>query len=181
MKNEIRLGRIILILCISVLVVSFSACNTTSKVNSSVETEKTHSTNNIAFGLHSVDDSDTLFAMLKRGFCFGTCPVYTVKIFQSGYATYIGQANVDKIGEFVGLVSQEQLKHIRDVAVDINYWSFDTLYNEPKIADIPAITTSITLDGMRKTVVRKINFPLSLLRIEDAIDSLVATTIWRQK
>jgi len=183
MSNVMRIWRTLLVgwfVCVSVVFAVLS-CGSTSKANNVSKQDKDSSiVVESSKGVY-IDVSDSLFASLRRGFCFGRCPVYTVNIYQSGYATYSGEANVEKIGEFVGSFSGDQLEYLKKLAIEIDYFSFDTLYNEPKIADLPAISTSIVLDGLRKKVVRKINFPQNLERFELTIDSLVSSIAWKQK
>lgn len=133
---------------------------------------------NISGTLTTEDPSDSLFASLARGFCFGTCPVYEVKIYKSGFATYEGKANTDMIGTFTARFSKEQLASLTKVAKQINYASFEDVYDNPNITDLPEHTSSIVIEGKRKQVKRRIGHPQSILVFEKQIDELVSEAQW---
>lgn len=124
-----------------------------------------------------LDKSDSLFASLERGYCFGTCPVYKVEIYQSGYAVYTGKANTDMIGIYSTRFSTEQLNSLTKVAKQINYTEMDAVYDSP-VTDLPSHTTSIVIDGKRKEVKRRHNYPESILKFEDQIDAIAAKAKW---
>jgi len=132
------------------------------------------------FGVQRVLDEDSLLVSLSRGYCFGTCPVYSVHIYSSGLALYVGQANVDMEGRFSGHVSADQLAGITRVAKEIDYFSMDTLYNNPPVSDLPSHSTSVVWQGWRKSIKRRIGFPESLLRLEKEIDRCVAEVSWHK-
>lgn len=124
-----------------------------------------------------VGKSDSLFASLDRGFCFGPCPVYKVEIYQSGYAVYTGKANTEMTGIYTTRFSKEQLNSLTKVAKEINYTSLNDVYDSP-VTDLPSHTTSIVIDGKRKEVKRRHNYPESILKFEEQIDKIIAETKW---
>lgn len=124
-----------------------------------------------------LDKSDSLFASLDRGYCFGTCPVYKIEIYQSGYAVYTGKANTEMIGTFTTRFPKEQLNSLTKVAKEINYVGLNDVYDSP-ITDLPSHTTSIVIDGKRKEVRRRHNYPESILKFEEQIDAIAAKAKW---
>jgi hypothetical protein len=124
-----------------------------------------------------VDKSDSLFATLERGYCFGTCPVYKIEIYQSGYAVYTGKANTEMIGIYTSRFSKEQLSSLTKVAKEVNYTELNDVYDSP-ITDLPSHTTSIVIDGKRKEVKRRHNYPESILKFEQKIDELAESAKW---
>lgn len=127
-----------------------------------------------------VEKSDSLFVSLSRSFCFGKCPVYTVDIYNSGYAIYKGEANTEMIGTFTTKFTKDQLNSLTQVAKEINYLSLEDVYDSP-VTDLPSHTSSIVINGVRKKVMRRHNYPHSILVFEQQIDTLVAQANWKAK
>lgn len=126
-----------------------------------------------------VDASDSLFATLERGYCFGKCPVYTVKIYNSGYAVYEGKDNVDMVGTYTTRFTKNQLATLTKTAKEIDYMSLNDVYDSP-VTDLPTHISSIVIDGKRKEVKRRHKYPESILVYEKQIDALVAESKWTQ-
>lgn len=161
------------VLVFSLLAITFffgqAAC---SSKKAAAAPEITETSNNT-----SLDKSDSLFAFLDRGYCFGHCPVYKVEIYQSGYAVYTGKANTDMIGTFTARFSKEQLSSLTKAAKEINYTSLEDVYDSP-VTDLATHTTSIVIDGKRKQVKRRHNYPPSILTFEKQFDAIVAEVEW---
>lgn len=150
------------------------SCASKKNANASVVTDTTSNTP------VKVGKSDTLYASLERGYCFGKCPVYKVEIYKSGYAVYTGKANVDMIGTFTGRFSKDQLNSLEKVAKEVNYMSLDDVYDNPHVTDIPGITSSIVIDGKRKQVMRRYQYPESIVVFEKQIDQIVSEVKWTE-
>lgn len=125
-----------------------------------------------------LEKNDSLFASLERGYCFGKCPVYKVEIYTSGYAVYTGKANTEKIGVYTSKFTKDQLNTLTTIAKEINYMSLNDVYDSP-ITDLPSHTTSIAMDGKRKVVLRRHNYPESIVTFEQQIDQLVEGNEWK--
>lgn len=141
-----------------------------SKKNTTTNVVKTETANNPSSG-------DTLFASLQRGYCFGRCPVYTLEIYKSGYAVYEGKANVEMLGKYSTRFTKEQMNSLVKVANEINYASLEDKY-DGNITDIPSHTTSIILNGKRKQVMRRYDYPRSILEFENQFDTLIKEAKW---
>lgn len=126
-----------------------------------------------------MENSDSLFASLERGYCFGKCPVYKLEIYKSGYAVYEGKANTDMLGVFSTHFTKQQLNSLTAVANEINYSSLDDKY-DGQITDLPNNTTSIVINGKRKQVLRRYNYPPSILTFENQFDELVKEAKWNK-
>lgn len=124
-----------------------------------------------------MENSDSLFASLERGFCYGTCPVYKIEIYNSGYATFVGKANTEMIGTYSTRFTKQQLNSLTTVANEINYMSLDDKYDSP-VTDLPNNKTSIVINGKRKEVLRRHNYPPSILTFEKQFDELIKEAKW---
>lgn len=158
-------------LLIVVVGMQFSCASKKEAVNSDVKDQTSQ--------VDKVDASDSLFASLDRGYCFGKCPVYTVKIYNSGYAVYAGKDNVDMVGTYTTRFTKDQLAKLTKTAKEIDYMSLNDVYDSP-VTDLPSHISSIVIDGKRKEVKRRHNYPESILVFEKQIDALVAEAKWKQ-
>lgn len=121
-----------------------------------------------------------LFATIKRGYCYGTCPVYELKIYMNGEATYNGIRNVEMEGMHSAQMTKENLASLLQKAKDISYMSMKDVYDNPGITDLPSTTTSIVMNGERKEVKRRYGYPTELLALEKLFDEIIASTRWEK-
>ena len=121
-----------------------------------------------------------LFATIKRGYCYGTCPVYELKIYTNGDATYHGIRNVELEGMYSGQISKENIAALIQKAEDINYMNMEDVYDNPGITDLPSTTTSIVINGERKEVKRRYGYPTELLALEKLFDEVIAGATWEK-
>lgn len=113
----------------------------------------------------SAKDNDTIFATIERTPCYGTCPVYKLMIFKSGIALYEGKQNVEKIGRYIVEFSEEEIKTIREKAIEINYFKLQDEYDSP-VTDFPTTLTSIRINGKVKSVSNRVGGPEELKSFE---------------
>ena len=85
--------------------------------------------------------------------CFGKCPVYQVKFYKDGRATWYGKMNVERMGWHETKVAKDDLKRLLDKAQEIGFFDF---YNEyptgQKVADLPSTITFIRIGDMEKSI-----------------------------
>ncbi len=122
---------------------------------------------------------DSLFVYLERTPCYGQCPMYKFKIYNSGYALYEGKRFVEKIGLYETRLSAAVLQEIKTKVNDINYFGFRDQY--PKTAsDFPSVKTAIILDGNRKEIMDGTGAPSALKEFEAYLDSVKDGAVWKQ-
>jgi len=124
--------------------------------------------------------SPHLFSTIKRSYCYGTCPVYELRIDLTGEATYYAIKNVELKGVYTGHVSEKWLATLSQKAKEINYIEMKDVYDSPGISDLPSTTTSIVINGKRKTVKRRYGYPSELLAFEVLFDDIIASTSWEK-
>ncbi len=127
-----------------------------------------------------LSNEDSLFASINKGFCFGTCPVYTMEIYKDGFVTYKGTRNVDLLGEYTTRISYAKMLEFVEQAKMINYMELNDVYDKEGVTDLPSITTSIVLSGKTKTVKRRFNFPNSILTYEKLFEELMKNADWQK-
>lgn len=147
------------------------SCANTKKVNNN-----TSSSENNAFKNMAKDDS--LFASIRRGACFGSCPTFEINIYNSGYAELKGTRAVDLIGDYTATISKAKMQALLDMANNIGYQKMDDVYDNPMVTDLPETETSIVINGKRKSVRRRVNFPTEILKLEELFDLLLKSEKW---
>lgn len=171
------------ILPIIVLSILTGAC--ASKKNGSTENtssgnetmDKNQPTEHQAI-FQDVAPGDSLFAYIRKGYCFGTCPVFEIKIYNSGYVVYEGIHNVDRMGFYTTRLEKEEMLKFIDKANEINYFDMQDVYDNAHITDLPETTTSIVINGKRKQVKRRYDFPKELVTFETLFSDLLESKKW---
>jgi len=117
---------------------------------------------------------------IARSSCFGYCPVYSAEIHANGEVVYVGRENVKEKGERRFKISQETIQQLVKEFERVDYFSlkykYDADENGMSVTDLPTTTTSLCLDGKKKTVVNYYGAPKRLFDLEDKIDSLAGIT-----
>jgi hypothetical protein len=124
-----------------------------------------------------VNDDDSLFASISRSACYGRCPTYKMFIYNDGTVLLEGIRFMEPIGNYTITISKEEMQAFIDKANAIEYMKMDDRYDSP-ITDIPSATTSIVIDGVRKEVYRRHNYPKSILLFEQLFDNLLTSKEW---
>lgn len=118
---------------------------------------------------------------LERGACFGTCPIYKVRIFQDGTVIYEGENFVDITGEQRSQIDPATVEQMLAVLADAGYFEWDEAYDSMTVSDLPYITTSATRDGETHQIRRYAgddSAPLTLPFLENWIDIMAGTPAW---
>ena len=113
---------------------------------------------------------------LQRGACFGTCPVYSVVLFEDGTIVQTGIANVKEIGVQILKADAAAIKGVAERAQIVGYFDWQDNYDKRVKTDQTTVTSSVRLGDQYKRIVRyngDPNAPIGLTWIEDSIDALV--------
>ena len=115
---------------------------------------------------------------LERTRCLAGCPAYTVAFSADGSFTYTGTYNVERLGQHTGQVEAGRLQQILRYIDEIDFFSFDNLYDAPYL-DNATVRTTVAEKGRRKTVQNYANSaPATLWALETLLDSLLETATW---
>ena len=146
--------------------------------NSSAQLES-HPNVNAAFP--EIHDWNTLRITLSRTGCYGKCPTYEVEIHGDGTVLYDGKFNVAAKGKHTAKISHASLVELVDFFRKANYFSLSDRYVSG-ITDYPAYETSISFDGVSKSVLdyagQRVGMPATVLDVEAAIDRLSGASKW---
>lgn len=161
----------------------FSLLSCVTKKNGATEEKSNSNNNNVeleqanAGGDDSVQER-TFFASINRGACYGKCPIYAMRIYSDGFVELTGTRFMEPIGEYTGKISKTQIQSFIDKANEIGFFALEEVYDSP-VTDIPAITTSIVINGKQKTVMRRVGYPERIREFENLFDELLTTVKWQ--
>lgn len=129
------------------LVILYSSCNLSS--SSTYEIQK------------------KLIISLNKTACFGTCPVYKIKIYNNQSAIFEGIKFVEKEGSYNFKISKKEINTILNKAKKINFQKMEDEYTE-LITDLP--TTYIMINN--KQIKDYYGAPKELKELEEIIENI---------
>jgi hypothetical protein len=68
---------------------------------------------------------------LVRGPCFGTCPVYRVRLSRSGRAAYVGHEFVERVGRYQGTVDPDRFDDLVRIILQLGFVDLEREYPPP--------------------------------------------------
>ena len=121
-----------------------------------------------------------LVATLDRSPCNGTCPTYSVYIYDDGDVEYIGSQYVKVTGSATTRLGHRQLAALHELFARASYFTLRGSYEATRTNDVPLISTSYTHGGRTKEIQHPASpdIPLALAPLEDGIDALVHIERW---
>lgn len=88
---------------------------------------------------------------LERGPCFGTCPVYFLSVLANGTVGYEGRQFVAVEGSQTATLSHEKFLRLVQAVLEADFFDLADTYTV-SATDLPSITTTVTMNGMVKSV-----------------------------
>lgn len=116
---------------------------------------------------------------LKRGACFGTCPIFKLTIYSTGKAIYEGENHVEKLGQFEKNIGEEKLKALIKAFNAANFFEFEDEYTSD-ITDFPTTYIEFTQDGKSKKIKDYYGAPESLKALEKKLDAIANSEGWEK-
>lgn len=118
---------------------------------------------------------------LRRTACYGTCPVYSVEIFEDGRVKFTGKQFVQVSGERTAAIPKEDVGKLVQNFLRIDYFSLKDMYETDGyevITDLPTTYTSLRIGGRTKSVEDYAFAPEVLNDLEWEIDRTANTHRW---
>ena len=118
---------------------------------------------------YKIEDSNEIneIISIKRGACFGTCPIYLISISSDRIATYYGKKFVERTGTVEFRLSEDEINSILEKANKINYCQLEDEYFE-RISDLPRTYIQI----FDKKILDYYGAPKELKELEKLIDNI---------
>ncbi len=127
-------------------------------------------------------DTSTAIITLERTACFGTCPLYTLAIYEDGTVIYNGLRFVREMGLRVANIGTETVEDLFANARRISYTSLSERYDgtatDPAPTDLPSAITSVRFGDAHKIVHDYWGAPQQLRKFERRIDELTRVERW---
>ncbi len=121
--------------------------------------------------------ADTLFLSLERTPCFGQCKAYRIDLYRSGYATYDGRGNVEKMGRHSARIGVDSMITMLNRADELGFFGLQAKY-DAEVTDLPSTVLRIIADGRDKKVLGRVGQPQAFKALVAEIESLLLPVAW---
>ncbi len=122
---------------------------------------------------------DSLYITFERTACFGRCPIYKLRIFDSGFATYQGINFVERMGVFHTRYTIDQLAEIENYLEEADFYNLKDSYDNPNISDLPSKIMVVNKYDQKKRVKGRYQVPDELISLFDKMDQWIENTDWK--
>jgi len=122
---------------------------------------------------------DSLLIGFEKTPCFGRCPVYKVKVYRSGFATYEGLNFTEKLGMYSANFSEDEIARIFKSAAEIGYFSLEDKYDNPMISDLPSTTSTLNTEDEKKRITARVNVPEKLKNFHKNLAGTLQEKDWQ--
>jgi hypothetical protein len=113
---------------------------------------------------------------LNKGPCYGTCPVYTLTIYEKGILEYHGIQNVDKMGYFVKRMEKEAFNELINSFETADLTQYEDRYRNP-VSDFP----TFKLTYLEKSISGNQILPEPVQKLIKELDEITKTGEWQAK
>jgi hypothetical protein len=104
--------------------------------------------------------------------CYGYCPVYTLKIDQTGKGIFEGVENTNFVGLFTFRLRKEEIAGLRSAFEQAGFFELKDRYYK-NVTDLPTIYLSYKFEGREKKIMDYYGAPQELKDLEERIEALV--------
>ncbi len=122
--------------------------------------------------------ADEVVYFLKKGACFGRCPIYSLSIYGNGLAEYNGERFTDMLGKYQKKLSQSQLSDLEDLFGSTDFSGFQSYY-ESMIPDLPSTTVGYLIGDSLSTFAGKEERPVALKKLQYALENITEGDDWK--
>jgi len=151
-------------------------CNTKKEAASA---EMTPVRDTVVVVMEPQTPKDSLAVRFEKTPCFGRCPVFKIKVYKSGFATYEGLNFAEKMGLYSYRFSDADLEKIYSMANEIDYFELESEYNDPRISDLPATISEISLNDKTHRVNARKGIPQSLKDFHENLGVMLNERDWK--
>lgn len=132
------------------------------------------------------DIAATDYIQLERTPCFGSCPVYSLRIKGDGETEFTGTANVKVMGTLHSHVSLDSVRLLFDRAEQMHFFELNDGYESVKIndsviemvTDLPGRRITLSHAGRTKSVYDYYGGPPELRQLAEEIDRVANASQW---
>lgn len=119
---------------------------------------------------------------MERTMCYGPCPVYKVTFCSDGTAYYEGEAHVEKLGIYKGIIDDNDFESLLTLMEKLSFKGLSDEYSTP-VTDCANTITTMLVNGDE---VKKVNNyaeagPVEIWAIEKVIDGIINDIYWERE
>ena len=115
---------------------------------------------------------------LRRGACFGSCPIYAVTLAADGLADWDGERFVDRLGRYQGQVDLNDYERIARFIQRAGFFSWEPEYLA-NVTDLPDYFLTVEAGNQTKTVRQNgVDEPADFWVIAALVDCLAEALDW---
>ncbi len=122
--------------------------------------------------------ADSLVFSIARSACFGKCPFYRLFIYDSGYATYEGLGNVDRMGLHSTTIPAETRAQLIAEAEKAGFFEMKDEYDRP-VTDIPSTTIIVRRADQVKKVKARTDIPEAFKSFAARAEEILFAQDWK--
>ncbi len=126
-----------------------------------------------------VQPKDSLLIAFEKTPCFGRCPVYKIKVYQSGFATYEGLNFAERMGLYSTWFSDAEIAKIFEMAEATDYIDFDEDYDDRRVTDLPSTISTLVFDGEKHRVKARMAVPEKVKMFQENLAVTLAEKDWK--
>ena len=121
---------------------------------------------------------------LERTVCYGTCPSYSLQIYEDGRVVYEGKEFVKKTGLAEGRIEKKAVEDLVAEFIKLNYFGLKKKPDCPNSwTDFPSTMTSLNWHGRHNAVdhyqgCEGSDLLKELTKLENKVDEVVNTAQW---
>ena len=125
-----------------------------------------------------LENEGKLILSMERTSCYGTCPIYEIKLFDNGLLLYNGKKYVSKTGVYFAKCTKHEVNDLSNFILNSGFFDLENKY--PVNIFAPSDLTECTIYFSNKNMEKRIEehsmqTPRVLTFVEARIDSFVAS------
>jgi hypothetical protein len=118
------------------------------------------------------------YVELQRTQCFGSCPVYKVRVYADGQVAWSGTGHVQVVGEKTGQITSEAARSLIDQFRAAGFWNLCQSYTR-MVTDFPTAIAVVHVANSEKSVSdRAQGAPDWLRELDRTVDAVADTYAW---
>jgi hypothetical protein len=117
---------------------------------------------------------------MEKGPCYGSCPVYTLTIYEGGVAAYNGQRFTTRQGLHTKLLEANAYRELIKTFQSANLWSYQNAY-KAQIPDLATITITYYEGDQSKSIKGKDGRPVKIEELEKLLTAIADSGGWERQ
>jgi hypothetical protein len=114
---------------------------------------------------------------IKRGACFGKCPIYSMKVYDGGYTVLDANKFGKRQGKYSKTLKKKEYKALVKAFNNANVYQFDDEYPSD-IPDLPSILITYKGESGKKSIIGKDNRPAEVMELQYMLEKIYDEDNW---